>query len=166
MPELLVPWLAWAAGLGLLVVLLGLAVWWLARRPRPVCLPAPANPWDRAFTKLAGIRDDLAPDRKAAIAADALRRLLAQTGRSPWPAFTAREAGSFPLPAEDGLLIDLLAACERLASQPDPGPAEWQDLRDHCLRCLHAKPGHPVAAATNRGPPTPTVSPRTPLQAP
>ena len=166
MPDLLVPWLAWAAGLGLLVVLLGLAVWWLARRPRPVYLPEPVNPWNRAFTKLAGIRDDLAPDRKAAIAAAALRRLLAQTGRSPWPAFTAREVGALPLPAKDGPLIGLLAACERLASQPDPDPAEWRDLRDHCLRCLHDNPGRRDATADDRAT-RPTAGPaRTPLQAP
>ena len=112
------------------------------------------------------MRDDLAPDRKAATAAAVLRRLLAQTGRSPWPAFTAREAGVHPLPAEGGDLLGLLAACERLASQPDPDPRQWQDLREDCLRCLHDNLKRPDAVATNRAAPAPTLPPRTPLQAP
>ena len=137
LPEASSPWMMWGLGIGILIVLLGIALWRLARRKGPPAVPAPVDPWDRAFKAVAGLADDLPLDRQAAATAVALRRLMAALGRSPWPAFTARELPQpMPSEAQPDSLPALLAACERLASEPEPNPVDWQACRDHCLRRL------------------------------
>ena len=136
LPEAVTPWWMWALGVAILIIVSGIVVTLLARRPRRRESVPPVDPWERAFKAVAGLSDDLPLDRQAAATARALRRLLSTTGRSPWPVFTARELPVAAPEAEADPLAALLAACERLASEPEPNPVDWQDCRDNCLRRL------------------------------